>query len=82
MSYEEKFQIFVFEQIEEFTGYKPNEADLDKTFDCFGLTSVQGVLFVGEFEDEFDIDLPNNMLVSNYTLRAWIKKASELSANT
>lgn len=69
----------VVNYIEQVTGYRPTQADYTKPLNTFGLTSVQGMLLVGELEDEFSIDLPHDLLLGKDSLSAFCLRIEELA---
>ena len=59
--------------IEEYTKHRPSEDEYSKPLKSFGLTSVQGMLLIGQIEDQFNIDIHHDYLLGNDSLSAFAK---------
>lgn len=82
VDYRAKVQKFVFDYFTQCTGLEVGEAHLDEVIENFGLTSIQGVLLLGEIEEEFNLDIPNELLlVGGSTLRSCINEVCKLIAS-
>jgi len=67
----------VITYIESSTNYRPGADDFSKPLNTFGLTSVQGMLLIGEIEDKYSIDVPHDLLLGNDSLAAFSKRVYE-----
>ena len=64
--------------IETHTAYRPTREDFAKPLKHFGLTSVQGMLLIGELEDTYNIDVQHDFLLGSDTLAAFSQRIYEL----
>lgn len=67
----------VVNYIEASTQYRPTREDFSKPLNTFGLTSVQGMLLVGEIEDTYSIDVPHDLLLGNDSIAAFSQRVYE-----
>jgi acyl carrier protein len=69
----------IVNSIEAFTQYRATRDDFSKPLKNLGLTSVQGMLLIGELEDTYSIDVQHDFLLGNDTLAAFSQRIYELA---